>query len=130
MGKDRDRAAGMAPRSCGNIICMNALPTPTMADVEQVVRLVVERVAPERIVLFGSMARGDANPSDIDLMVVMPDGADCRAATRSLYTMRRHDVRAPIDFVVTTAEQYEQLRQRHTLVYRQIAVEGRELYAA
>jgi HEPN domain-containing protein/predicted nucleotidyltransferase len=37
---------------------------------ERIVRAIVERVRPQRIVLFGSRARGDARPhSDYDLMV-------------------------------------------------------------
>src|SRR3989304_2373412 len=42
----------------------------------EIVRRLVEAYQPERIYLFGSMARGDAGPdSDYDLMVVVPDDA-------------------------------------------------------
>ena len=46
-----------------------------MLDVDQIARDIidatVDAVAPERIVLFGSRARGDAKPdSDLDLLVV------------------------------------------------------------
>lgn len=38
---------------------------------------VAEMFHPERILLFGSYARGDFGPnSDVDLLVVMPDGGD------------------------------------------------------
>ena len=38
----------------------------------------VEAVHPLRIILFGSAARGDMRPdSDIDLLIVMPEGANC-----------------------------------------------------
>ena len=50
--------------------------------------------------------------------------------SRALYSMDRPGVRVPVDFLVTTSSKYERLRQRHTLVYRRIAEEGRELYAA
>ena len=34
---------------------------------------VVEEFAPQRVILFGSHARGDATPdSDVDLLVIMP----------------------------------------------------------
>jgi hypothetical protein len=52
--------------------------TPTADDtaLAEVVRRLVEAYRPERIYLFGSVARGDAGPdSDYDLMVVVPDGA-------------------------------------------------------
>lgn len=52
--------------------------TPTADDpiLTEVVRRLVEAYQPERIYLFGSVARGDAGPdSDYDIMVVAPDGA-------------------------------------------------------
>lgn len=42
------------------------------ALVERITRTIVERFDPERIILFGSRARGDAGAdSDLDLVVVM-----------------------------------------------------------
>jgi hypothetical protein len=52
--------------------------TPTAGDaaLSEVVRRLVEAYRPERIYLFGSVARGDAGPdSDYDIMVVVPDNA-------------------------------------------------------
>src|SRR4051812_20160400 len=42
------------------------------ALITRMVKRIVKRFAPEKIILFGSQARGDAGPdSDIDLLVVM-----------------------------------------------------------
>jgi predicted nucleotidyltransferase len=52
--------------------------TPTASDavLSEVVRRLVEAYRPERIYLFGSVARGDAGPdSDYDILVVVPDDA-------------------------------------------------------
>ena len=39
--------------------------------VEEIVRRIVETVHPEKIILFDSLARGDARPeSDLDLLVI------------------------------------------------------------
>jgi predicted nucleotidyltransferase len=47
--------------------------------VDRIVRRIVEAVHPLRIILFGSRARGDARPdSDLDLLVVMPEGTHRR----------------------------------------------------
>jgi len=48
------------------------------------VDVIVREVRPHRIVLFGSRARGTHRPdSDIDLLVVVPDGTDvAKAETR------------------------------------------------
>ncbi len=46
---------------------------PALAEV---VRRLIQAYQPERIYLFGSVARGDAGPdSDYDLLVVVPDDA-------------------------------------------------------
>jgi len=87
-----------------------ALPNrPNAPDAESVIWTMVERLAeqfqPERIVLFGSLARGDAHEwSDVDLLVVMPDGTDRRAAA---IAMRRALREMPLakDIVVTTPDE-------------------------
>ena len=59
-------------------------PDPVLLD--ELVRRTVEAVQPRRIILFGSAARGTMGPqSDLDVLVVMPDSADCRAVARDLY---------------------------------------------
>jgi predicted nucleotidyltransferase len=47
--------------------------------VDELVRRIVEEVHPLRIILFGSAVRGKVGPnSDIDLLVVMPQGVHRR----------------------------------------------------
>ena len=62
--------------------------TPSAEDpvLGEIVRRLVSAYQPEKIYLFGSVARGEADPdSDFDIMVVVPDEArdqlqDCDAA--------------------------------------------------
>ena len=57
----------------------SAYVTPDETVVQAMVDRIVEGFDPERIVLFGSLARGDVHRwSDVDLLVVMPDGTDRR----------------------------------------------------
>jgi predicted nucleotidyltransferase len=63
---------------------------------------VVERFDPERVVLFGSQARGDATPdSDVDILVVMSDGSDVRRTTTQIYE-ELSDLPVAKDVVVAT----------------------------
>jgi predicted nucleotidyltransferase len=104
-----------------------SFPAPTEADIQRAVDLVVDTVQPLRIVLFGSAARGELKPgSDVDMMVVVPDGVRRLDVAKQLY-----DLGLPrIEFVVTTPTLYERRKHSTGLVYRSIEREGHELYAA
>ncbi len=53
---------------------------------DEVIRRIVEAVDPIRIILFGSAARGEEHEgSDVDLLVVMPDGAHRRHTAQAIY---------------------------------------------
>jgi len=69
---------------------------------------VVWAAAPRRIVLFGSVARGDEGPdSDLDLLVVF-DHIEPADRTRLISSIRRAiSARAPIDVFVTDLAEYE-----------------------
>ena len=83
-----------------------------------------------RIILFGSAARGQAGPeSDIDLLVVMPDGTHRRHTAQRLYAGIRH-VGVPFDLLVATPSDLEKHRQNVGLIYSTILQEGIEVYAA
>lgn len=58
--------------------------------IEEMVKRIIEAIQPDRIILFGSHARGEAGPdSDVDLLVVAPsDEAPHRRVVR-LYRATR-----------------------------------------
>jgi len=74
----------------------------TLAEwVPVIVARVAERFDPERVVLFGSLASGQAGPdSDIDLLVIFREQTDRRSTAVAL-RLAVADIPAPIDFVVT-----------------------------
>ena len=101
-------------------------------SVEAVVATMGKRIAegfdPERILLFGSRARGDTRDvSDVDLLVVMPDGTDRREAA---IEMRGAVGDLPLtkDIVVTTPDHIA--RRGHVIgtVLRPALREGKVLY--
>lgn len=97
--------------------------------IDDLVVRIVRAVHPLRIVLFGSAARGEMGPdSDIDIMVVMPDGTHRLNTTRHLY---RHIVGLgfPVDIVVATPSLLEQHKNNIGLIYRTVLAEGKIVYA-
>jgi uncharacterized protein len=90
---------------------------------------IISGFRPERIILFGSYARGDASPdSDIDLLVVMPDGTD-RRQTAIAIKEALHDVRVPKDIIVTTPDLITRHGHLVGTILRPALREGKELYA-
>lgn len=108
-------------------------PPPTEQDIQRVVDLVVETANPLRIVLFGSAARGELRDgSDLDMMVVVPEGIDTLRAAQQLHVAmgRERDLLVGVDFVVTTPGRFESRRNSLGSVFREVAKDGRELYVA
>ncbi len=72
--------------------------------IREMVRRIVRRFQPERIILFGSHARGEAGPdSDVDLLVVMPVKIP-KHRQQVQIRVALHDVGIPKDIIVTTPE--------------------------
>jgi predicted nucleotidyltransferase len=97
---------------------------------QEIVGRIVEAAHPLRIIVFGSVARGEqCRESDVDLLIVMPEGTHRRFTAQMLY-QRLRGVAVPIDLVVTTDSDLERHKDNPGLVYRTILREGRVLYAA
>jgi predicted nucleotidyltransferase len=92
------------------------------------VRRIATQFGPDKIILFGSHARGDARPdSDVDLLVVMPvEGSKRQKATE--IDMALADRSVPLDLLVVTPEDFERGRSEVGSVLRPAALEGRVLY--
>lgn len=99
---------------------------------EDVVSTMVDRIVgrfqPERVVLFGSRARGDAAEwSDVDLLIVMPDGTDRRQAAIDMHLLLG-DMPLPKDIVVTTPDEIARRGQIVGTVLRSALREGMVVY--
>ena len=56
------------------------------AKIQEMVRRIVEAVHPDKVILFGSHARGDAGPdSDVDLLIIAPSEQPTYKRVRPLY---------------------------------------------
>ena len=98
--------------------------------VDDLIRRIVNSAHPLRIILFGSAARGEMGPdSDIDVMVVMPDGTHRLNTAQYLYK-QLFGFGFPVDILVTTPGVLEQHKNNIGLIYRTVLAEGKEVYAA
>jgi predicted nucleotidyltransferase len=97
---------------------------------DDIVRRIVEVAHPERIVLFGSAARGQTGPnSDVDLLVIKGGRYKYHNLLEKIYRCLR-GVEAAVDVVLVTPEQVERYRDTHCLVIKPALRDGREVYRA
>lgn len=106
---------------------------PTAATITDALVEAIRRVAdPERIILFGSRARGDAGPdSDVDLLIVQ-DRAAWKTPSRRLETVRIQRglprLRLPVDILLFTPEEADKWRTARNHVVARAFEEGLVLY--
>jgi predicted nucleotidyltransferase len=101
------------------------------AVLAEIVRRLVTELHPERIYLFGSRARGDAQPdSDYDLLVVVP-ASDLDRYHRDLLAFNALcGVGVSKDVLVYTREEFEFRSKAASSLPATVLREGKLLYAA
>jgi len=93
------------------------------------VRRIVAHFAPEKIILFGSHARGTAGPdSDVDLLIVM-SVAGSKRQTAIEIGVALHDIRIAKDIIVTTPEEFDWRKDVIGTIEWPAWHEGKILYA-
>ena len=103
-------------------------PDEIESAIEEMVRIIVERFDPERIVLFGSHARGDAGPdSDVDLLVILRFTGSKREKEVEI-GVALHEIRTPKDIVVVSPEEVERFADVAGTIIRPALREGKILY--
>ena len=97
------------------------------AEIQDFVDKVVEEFAPERVILFGSHARGDATPdSDVDLLVIMPTKK--QAIDQAVEIRQRIRRSFPLDLIVKTPGDMAWRLSLHDCFLTTIVTEGKTLY--
>lgn len=94
----------------------------------EIVRRIVEKFDPERIILFGSYAYGQPHEdSDVDLFVVME--SEQRQVQRDVAVSRLISPRPfPVDVIVRTPQEVEQALRKKDFFVREILERGKLLY--
>jgi len=104
---------------------------------EETLRLATDRLVagfrPQRVILFGSQARGTADArSDVDLLVICPFDSKWENRRTLMVAMYRalRGLEMATEVVVLTPEEFERDRQIPGTVARPAWREGRVLYEA
>ena len=99
------------------------------AILDDIIRRIVEVAQSEKIILFGSAARGDMNRhSDVDLLIIK-ECANPLELMGQIY-QNLHRVGAAVDAIVVTPQSVERYKDTHALVIKPALREGKVVYEA
>lgn len=98
-------------------------------EVKNITNQIVRKYKPEKIILFGSAARGEFNPekSDLDFFVVKDDKRDFHNRMVTLYRLVKKNL--PADFLVYTQEELDSKLTLGDPFITSIIKEGKVLYS-
>ena len=103
--------------------------SPQWASViDEVTRRIVATAQPQRILLFGSVARSQFTPdSDLDMLVIVRGPAHRRALAQEIYKNLR-GILTPVDIVVATEQDIQQHGHAIGSILLPALKEGRVVY--
>jgi uncharacterized protein len=97
-------------------------------QIPEITQRIVETSHPEKIILFGSYARGNFGAdSDLDLLIIVPGVKRLREESLRVRRALR-GLLVPVDIVMATPEQINRLGNTRGLIYQSALNEGRVLY--
>ncbi len=97
--------------------------------VNYVVEKIIREIQPEKIILFGSYARGDFNQdSDLDMFIIKDSKESSRIMRRKIESLL-WGRRFPVDLIVRKSEEVEwNLRAKNPFYLYHIFKDGKVLY--
>lgn len=120
-----------------NLFTMTVIEVPTVDKrkripqkaIDEVVRQIAEKFRPQKIILFGSYARGKPRPeSDVDLLVIMD--TPLKESRQSLKIRQHLGVMFGIDLLVYTPKHLQERLDMNDWFIREVIDEGKILYAS
>lgn len=106
------------------------MKAPDSLLLDEIVTRITGAVSPLRIILFGSAARQEMSPeSDLDILVIMPEGTHRRKTSRRIFQALR-GIGVSKDVIVVTDKDVSEYGDNPSLVLKPAIEEGIEIYAA
>jgi len=103
---------------------------PDKKILDKIIEAVLTVIIPDKIILFGSQARGDALPdSDYDILIIKSGIENERKIAQSIYRIFvDFDTPIGVDIIVKTPESVEKNRQMIVSVVKEALKEGIVIY--
>ena len=101
----------------------------TPQKIEEAVRKIVAFEQPQKIILFGSAARGTTHPdSDVDFLVVTKGEVESPRKESVRIREALEDFLMPMDILVISEKRLKELGDQPGLVYREALRTGKVVY--
>jgi len=102
----------------------------TDSTLKKIRETILSAVSPEKIILFGSRARGEIDEkSDYDILIIMSSGENERQITRLInYRLLDENIDSQIDILATSTDKWNKNKDNIAFIYKNIAREGVILY--
>ena len=95
--------------------------------IDQVVKQIVEQFKPQKIILFGSYARGNPRPeSDVDMLIVM--NTPLRDVQQAIQICQQIEYRFGLDLIVHKPKYLKERVKMGDFFLKDILKEGKVLY--
>ena len=102
--------------------------TSTKEILDEIISRIVSMADPDKIILFGSGARGEMKPnSDLDLLVVKSGPVHRRRLSQAIY-MNLFGVGRAVDIIVATPDDIKRYGNSHALVLKPALQDGKVIY--
>lgn len=104
------------------------MTTHLQSKIDSITSQLVEKYKPEKIILFGSAARGDATlDSDVDFLIIKKD-TPYKGRDRIMEVSQLIDRDIPADFLVYRPDEFEKRLAMGDPFLEMIITEGKVLY--
>ena len=98
--------------------------------INQLLAIIVKTANPDKVILFGSHARGDAREdSDYDFIILKDNIENERDVTRPVYReLCEKSIPVPVDLIACSFTKWEKNLNKNYMIYKKANEEGIVLY--